>query len=146
MMLFDSMTAHGYEKLSLNEQWAIDSFLDGSVEGSNLKSVIRLLRDESFELSKNFRCFIADVLEGNVKSPKGRPTEFSRDMQIYKDFTDLEKKGNLTKTAIAKGIAKKESKSADAILKIYKKMRPIMDEYNQIQYELCREEQENGSS
>lgn len=134
-------STHGYEKLTYAEMFAIDDFFN-----CDKSAMIEIMRDGTVELSKNFRCFIADVLDGK-NSPQGRPKKFQSDLEIYREFIEQLELGK-TQKSIATEIAGKVGKerggvTPDAIIKSYKRMKPIMEEYDQLQADMWWEEQEN---
>lgn len=134
-------TSGEYDELNLYEKFAIDDFFN-----QDKSSMIAIILDESLELSKNFRRFIVDVLDGK-SCRQGRPKKFQSDLEIYQEFIEQLELGK-TQKSIATEIAEKVGKkrggvTPEAIIKSYKRMKPIMEEYDQLQADMWREEQEN---
>lgn len=131
--------SHGYENLRFDEMEAIDDFFN-----CDKSSMIKIMRDEKTELSKDFRRFIADVLDGK-SSPQGRPKNLLSDSEIYQEFVEQLEMGKTQKsisTAIAKKVSAEKGRNItpDAIIKSYKRTKPIMDDFNQFVADISREE------
>ena len=121
-----------YKSLTLTELGAVQDYMD-----RNDPTALGGLIQQDYQLTPDFRRFIADLVTGKKKRPIKKASTFDRDYAIYQEIDDAVSNGS-TKTAIKKVIAGRISLSMDAIQKAYKRVDKEVKE----SHKTLREEEE----
>ncbi|MDX8128011.1 hypothetical protein QLH52_12015 [Methylomonas sp. OY6] len=124
------------EKYGLVKTIGLDYQFKGvkkNFEAHGISGLENILRSDEI-LSKDTRDFIADVIVGKIKRPKGRYSDKERDFNIALSIDDhLTAGDNLTshkdKPGAAQIVADRYGIEEDAAIKIFQRMKDKVDEF-----------------